>query len=104
MPKPHQCTRKEAQEIKRILWKYFDERIANDILIVTGKRKGTPKSRWYPWAISISDEQELVERRNNAKAEMDAYLIKRQIYGEEVFLTEEEKALFYDSSFFFSSY
>ena len=86
----HQCTRKEAANLKRIIWKYFSKDFANDVLIAYGKRPGDSFEAydryWHSKEVGLKN-------RTRARKEYYTCLEKMKVYGEDKWLSEEEIAI-----------
>lgn len=95
----HQCTKKEAEHIKAIIWKYFSREFAEMVLIAYGKKPGDSAKAYDKFQ---SMEKEWKNRKRASKEFFD-YVKKNRIYGEDLMLTEEEKAILYDSGFIHKS-
>lgn len=60
----HQCTKQEADNLKKIIWKYFDKRVADNVLKSCGKKQGEPEVYGQPYCYS---EKTTVKNRDKAK-------------------------------------
>jgi hypothetical protein len=98
---PHPCTKREAEEIKRIIWKYFDRRVADNVLKTFGKRKGRPEIYGVPYC---KTSKTLVKNVDAAKREYFDYISKHQIHSVSFMMGEEENAIIYDSGFIYPGY
>ena len=86
----HQCTKREAANLKKIIWKYFSKDFANDVLIAYGKRPGDSFEAydrfWHSKEVDLKN-------RTRARKEYYACLEKMKVYGEDKWLSEEEIAI-----------
>ena len=86
----HQCTKKEAANLKKIIWKYFSKDFANDVLIAYGKRPGDSFEAYNRfWDSKEAD----LKNRTRARKEYSTCLEKMKVYGEDKWLSEEEIAI-----------
>ena len=83
----HQCTKREAANLKRIIWKYFSKDFANDVLIAYGKRPGDSFEAYNRFWDS---KEANLKNRTRARKEYYACLEKMKVYGEDKWLSEEE--------------
>ena len=88
----HQCTRKEAANLKKIIWKYFSKDFANDVLIAYGKRPGDSIEAYNRfWDSKEAD----LKNRTRARKEYYECRGKMKVYGDDKWLTDEEIAIVY---------
>ena len=83
----HQCTKREAANLKKIIWTYFSKGFANDVLIAYGKRPGDSFEAYNRFWDS---KEANLKNRTRARKEYYACLEKMKVYGEDKWLSEEE--------------
>lgn len=88
----HQCTKREAANLKRIIWKYFSKDFANDVLIAYGKRPG---DRFEAYDRFWHSKEADLKNRTRAKKEYFSCLEKMKVYGVKDCLSDEDIAVVY---------
>lgn len=96
----HQCTKREAANLKKIIWKYFSKDFANDVLIAYGKRPGDSFEAYNRfWDSKEAD----LKNRTRAKKEFFRCVEKMKIYNPEKWFSDEEIAIVFLSGMIFQN-
>lgn len=95
----HQCTKREATNLKKIIWKYFSKNFANDVLIAYGKRPGDSFEAYNRFWDS---KEANLKNRTRAKKEYFSCLEKMKVYGVKDCLFDEDIAVVYLSGMIYS--
>ena len=96
----HQCTKREAANLKKIIWKYFSKDFANDVLIAYGKRPGDSFEAYNRfWDSKEAD----LKNRTRAKEDFFRCAAKMKVYNPEKWFSDEEIAIVFLSGMIFQN-
>lgn len=96
----HQCTKKEAANLKKIIWKYFSKDFANDVLIAYGKRPGDSIEAYNRfWDSKEAD----LKNRTRAKEDFLRCAAEMKVYNPEKWFSDEEIAIVFLSGMIFQN-